>query len=98
MLPAHLTMYRIGIDLGGTKIEGVVLDAGGKELIRKRISTEREHGYRHILQRLKAMHDELAATVAGAPTTFGIGTPGALSPRTCGVKSVPQTGPLKRMG
>ena len=82
MLPAHLTMYRIGIDLGGTKIEGVVLDAGGKELIRKRISTEREHGYRHILQRLKAMHDELAATVAGAPTTFGIGTPGALSPRT----------------
>jgi len=82
MLPAHLTMYRIGIDLGGTKIEGVVLDAGGKELIRKRISTEREHGYRHILQRLKAMHDELAATVAGEPTTFGIGTPGALSPRT----------------
>jgi fructokinase len=75
-------MYRIGIDLGGTKIEGVVLDADGKELTRKRIPTEREHGYEHILQRLKFMHDELVAVVPGQPTTFGIGTPGALSPRT----------------
>ncbi len=75
-------MYRIGIDLGGTKIEGVVLDASGQEIIRKRIPTEREHGYRHILQRLKAMHDDLVAAVPGQPTTFGIGTPGALSPRT----------------
>ena len=75
-------MHRIGIDLGGTKIEGVVLDPGGKELMRKRIPTEREHGYQHILNRLKAMHDELAATVPGKPTTFGIGTPGAISPRT----------------
>jgi fructokinase len=75
-------MYRIGIDLGGTKIEGVVLDATCKELVRKRIPTEREHGYRHILDRLKSMHDELAAIVPGKPTTFGIGTPGAVSPRT----------------
>jgi fructokinase len=75
-------MYRIGIDLGGTKIEGVVLDAAGQELFRKRIPTEREHGYQHILNRLKSMHDDLAATVPGQPTTFGIGTPGAISPRT----------------
>ena len=74
-------MYRIGIDLGGTKIEGVVLDAGGKEILRKRIATEREHGYQHILQRIKWLHDELAAAADG-PTTFGIGTPGAVSPRT----------------
>lgn len=75
-------MHRIGIDLGGTKIEGVVLDAKGKELIRKRIPTDREHGYQHILNRLKSLHDELAAVVSGQPTTFGIGTPGAISPRT----------------
>ena len=75
-------MFRIGIDLGGTKIEGVVLDASGKEVIRKRIPTEREHGYQHILSRLKSMHDDLCATVPGQPTTFGIGTPGAISPRT----------------
>ncbi len=76
------SMYRIGIDLGGTKIEGVVLDAGGKELVRKRMPTDRDRGYEHILNRLKFLHDELAAVVPGEPTTFGIGTPGAISPRT----------------
>jgi fructokinase len=75
-------MYRIGIDLGGTKIEGVVLDASGRELTRKRIPTEREQGYEHILSRLKAMYDDLLPVAHGEPTTFGIGTPGALSPRT----------------
>lgn len=75
-------MYRIGIDLGGTKIEGVILDANGREIIRKRIPTERHLGYQHILNRLKSLHDELAATVPGQPTTFGVGTPGAISPRT----------------
>ena len=80
-------MYRIGIDLGGTKIEGVVLDADGREIIRKRIPTEREHGYQHILNRIKTIHDVLAAVVPGQPTTFGIGTPGALSPRTGRLKN-----------
>jgi len=75
-------MHRIGIDLGGTKIEGVVLDADSKEIIRKRIPTEREKGYQHILSRLKFLHDELAAAAPGQPTTFGLGTPGAISPRT----------------
>jgi fructokinase len=77
-----MSKCKIGIDLGGTKIEGVVLDPGGCEIIRKRIPTEREHGYRHILNRLKSLHDELAATVPGQPTTFGIGTPGTISSRT----------------
>lgn len=75
-------MHRIGIDLGGTKIEGVVLDQTGREILRKRIATEREQGYQHILNRLKSLHDDLVAAVSGQPTTFGIGTPGALSPRT----------------
>jgi fructokinase len=73
-------MYRIGIDLGGTKIEGVLITTDGREIARKRIATEREHGYRHILNRVKMMHDELVA--GHGPTTFGIGTPGAISPRT----------------
>jgi fructokinase len=75
-------MFRIGIDLGGTKIEGIVLDAQGKELARKRVDTEREKGYAHILGRLKAVHDELAAGIGNAPHTFGIGTPGVVSPKT----------------
>ena len=75
-------MHRLGIDLGGTKMEGVVLDPTGKELFRKRIPTEREQGYQHILNRLKSLHDDLVAAAGGQPTTFGLGTPGALSPRT----------------
>jgi fructokinase len=74
-------MNRIGIDLGGTKIEGVILDADGKEIFRKRVPTEREHGYEHILEKIKSLHDDLLAAASG-PTTFGIGTPGAISPRT----------------
>lgn len=75
-------MFRIGMDLGGTKIEGIVLDAQGKELFRKRIATERESGYRHILNRIKRLHDELAGHIGNAPHTFGIGAPGVISPRT----------------
>src|SRR5215472_6714948 len=75
-------MLRIGIDLGGTKIEGIALDANGKELFRKRIPTEQQHGYEHILNRIKSLHDELAASIKAAPHTFGIGTPGAISRRT----------------
>jgi fructokinase len=75
-------MFRIGIDLGGTKIEGIVLDARGKELFRKRVDTQQEKGYSHILSRLKGLYDELAAHVQHQPHTFGIGTPGAISPRT----------------
>ncbi len=74
--------HRIGIDLGGTKIEGVLIAPDGRELARKRIPTEREHGYQHILKRLKLIHDDLVAAAGGQPTTFGIGTPGAISPRT----------------
>jgi len=75
-------MFRIGMDLGGTKIEGIVLDAQGQEILRKRVDTRREEGYGPILQRIKSLYDDLAATVAHAPHTFGIGTPGAISPRS----------------
>jgi len=75
-------MFRIGIDLGGTKIEGIVLDAQGAELFRKRVDTQQEKGYDHILSRIKGLSDELAAQIQKQAHTFGIGTPGAISPRT----------------
>jgi fructokinase len=75
-------MFRIGIDLGGTKIESIVLDAVGKELFRKRIETQQEHGYRHILNRIKELHAQSAAQIGNQPHTFGIGAPGVVSPRT----------------
>jgi fructokinase len=75
-------MLRIGIDLGGTKIEGVVLDAQGKEFFRKRVATDQEKGYDHILILIKELHDNLAAQIKFQPHTFGIGAPGVISLRT----------------
>ena len=75
-------MIRIGIDLGGTKIEGIVLDGQGAEIFRKRIETQQENGCAHILNRIKELYDDLAAHISQQPHTFGIGTPGAISPRT----------------
>jgi fructokinase len=75
-------MFRIGIDLGGTKIEGIVLDERGKEIFRKRIETQRELGYRHILNRIGELYHEQAAQIKNQPHTFGLGTPGAIAPRT----------------
>jgi fructokinase len=71
---------RIGIDLGGTKIEGVVLDGDGRELARERIPTERERGYDHIVGRVAELATRLCA-VAPAARRIGIGTPGSLSAR-----------------
>ena len=75
-------MFRIGIDLGGTKIEGIVLDAGGKELFRKRIETQQEGGVWHILNRIFELYMEMAARIGDGAHTVGIGTPGAISPLT----------------
>lgn len=75
-------MFRLGIDLGGTKIEGVILDAAHTERFRKRLPTERDKGYQHILSRVKYLHDLMVSEIDGAAHTFGIGTPGSISPKT----------------
>ncbi|HLP77370.1 MAG TPA: ROK family protein, partial [Candidatus Paceibacterota bacterium] len=75
-------MFRIGIDLGGTKIEGIVLDKNGKELFRRRIDTEQQRGYLHILNRINNLYRDLCTAIPGKPHTLGIGTPGAISQRT----------------
>ncbi len=75
-------MLRVGIDLGGTKTEGIVLDESGRELFRKRIETQQEHGYRHILHRTQTLYRALVETIGGELHTLGMGMPGAISPRT----------------
>lgn len=71
---------RIGIDLGGTKIEIIALDNAGKELARKRVPTP--HGdYQSILQTIAQLIKYIEAAT-GQRGTIGIGTPGALSPAT----------------
>jgi fructokinase len=71
-------MHRIGIDLGGTKIEGVVLAGDGTIVERRRVPTERERGYDHVLDRVAGLVRELRPLVPDC-RAIGIGTPGATS-------------------
>lgn len=71
---------RIGIDLGGTKIEGVVLDADNRPVVRRRVPTERERGYEHIVARVAELVGELRVE-APECRCVGIGTPGSISRR-----------------
>ena len=71
-----------GIDLGGTKVEGVILrDARSLEVIeRLRVPTESEKGYKHIVTQIGACVDALRAKTGLMPKKLGIGTPGVLDP------------------
>lgn len=77
---------RIGIDLGGTKIEGVVLDRDGHELLRERVDTRQSEGYQVILHAIERLVVHLEAGV-GKKCSVGIGTPGAISAVTGTMKN-----------
>jgi fructokinase len=70
----------LGIDLGGTKVEGVVLDAARVPIARHRVPTERERGYDHIVGRVAEVVATLRPHVPDL-RSVGIGTPGSLSMR-----------------
>ena len=78
-------MIRIGIDLGGTKIEGIAIDRNGRELSRRRIGTPRGN-YAATLDAIGALVTWLEGEAGGGPATVGIGIPGVVSPRTGLVK------------
>jgi len=82
-------MMRIGIDLGGTKIEGVALDDEGNELGRERVATPRgeyDGTIATIAQVVAALEQRF-----GGPASIGIGIPGAISPATGLVKNANST-------
>src|SRR5512141_3120225 len=80
---------RIGLDLGGTKIEGMALDDDGAPLARRRVATPR-HDYGETLQAMAGLVRDLEAE-AGRRGTVGVGMPGALSPATGLVKNANST-------
>ncbi|MAB13683.1 ROK family protein [Parvibaculum sp.] len=80
---------RIGIDLGGTKIEGIVLDAGGEVRARRRIPSPRGD-YGDTLSAICGIVDHLE-TECGATCSIGIGMPGAISPASGLVKNANST-------
>jgi fructokinase len=81
-------MLRIGVDLGGTKIEVVCLGEQGEELFRKRIPTPRR--YESTLDGIVSLVEEVE-TKLGQQASVGVGIPGILSPQTGLVKNANAT-------
>jgi fructokinase len=75
-----IKQFKLGIDLGGTKTEGVILDNEFKEIFRKRISTKQD--YNELQKDLVAFYDEMSAYIDHKPHTFGMGTPGSINKKT----------------
>jgi fructokinase len=83
-------MHLWGIDLGGTKIEGAILDPARPDqaVHRLRLPTESVKGYDHVLNQIVAVVTKLEE-VSGEkrPAAIGIGTPGATEPSTGTLKN-----------
>ncbi|MEE8275804.1 MAG: fructokinase [Alphaproteobacteria bacterium] len=80
---------RIGVDLGGSKIEAIALGGGGEVLARERIATPRED-YDATVAALAGLVGGLEARLAQSGTV-GVGIPGAISPATGRVKNANST-------
>ena len=80
---------RIGVDLGGTKIEAIALDDRGVELARHRVATPR-FDYRGSIEAIVDLVARLERET-GQRGTVGVGMPGALSPQTGLVKNANST-------
>ncbi|NRD74656.1 fructokinase [Shewanella sp. VB17] len=81
-------MLRMGVDLGGTKIEIVALNSKGDELFRKRIPTPRE--YLATVNAIESLVNEVEASL-GLTGTVGVGIPGVISPYSGLVKNANST-------
>jgi fructokinase len=79
-----MSSHRIGIDLGGTKIEIIVLGPGGQEVLRRRVPTPT--GYAATLAAIAALVRDAEARL-GITASVGIGIPGVISPATGLVKN-----------
>lgn len=72
-----------GIDMGGTKIEGIILKTADDPeiLFRERVPTEAEKGYDHILNQVSKIMTLMQDHAGYKPKQIGIGTPGTLDPK-----------------
>jgi len=68
---------RIGIDLGGTKTEGALVDKNGRVISRHRLATPRAEGYRAIVDQIASLVSELESA-SGETCSVGIAAPGAI--------------------
>lgn len=80
---------RIGIDVGGTKIEGIALESDGRALARRRVPTPRGD-YDATLAAIASLVESVERD-AGRQGSIGVGIPGAPSPATGLVKNANST-------
>ena len=80
-----MTAVRIGVDLGGTKIEAIALDADGRGRLRRRVATPHDD-YAATLEAIAGLVEGVERELGGRGSV-GIGMPGALSPATGLVKN-----------
>lgn len=80
---------RIGIDLGGTKTEGVALDEAGNVLIRRRLPTPRGD-YPGTVEAVAGLVEAIERDT-GRPGSVGVGIPGAVSPASGLIKNANST-------
>jgi fructokinase len=78
-------VYKIGIDLGGTKIEGICLDDKFQTIQRKRIPTNQQNGYHAIVKSIVSLTLDLTKDIS--EYSVGICTPGAISKKTGLIKN-----------
>ena len=71
-----------GIDLGGSKVEGIILESSSstKSSFRDRVPTEAHISYEHVLNQIKKIVDMMEASAGYRPDKIGIGTPGTMDP------------------
>jgi len=79
-------VFKIGIDLGGTKIEGILLDQKLNVVERTRIPTNQEKGYNSIIESIVKIVTDLKKKT-NEKTTIGLSTPGAISKKTGLIKN-----------
>ena len=79
-------MHKIGIDLGGTKTEGILLDEKLEVIERKRLPTNQQEGYSSIVNLIKNLVDDLKQKTDDS-VSIGICTPGALSKQSGVIKN-----------
>jgi len=82
-------MFRLGIDLGGTKIAAVVFAPDGRVMWEQRIATPKQD-YERTVAALAAVVEDAEREVAGT-CTVGVGIPGAISPATGLIKNANST-------
>ncbi len=85
-MSAEKDIGRVGIDFGGTKIEGLMLDLGGVERARRRVKTPR-HDYEGCVRAIRDLVMELEMESGLAAPRVGVGIPGSISPATGEVRN-----------